>query len=108
MTFYALVALIAAVISFGASWAVWGLSHRFKLYPGIRERDVHTTPTPRLGGIAIVIGIETNTGSAAVRTRRSTGNKPHRTTTTTPARNIHADNPARGGRGAPVVSVVSF
>jgi len=33
------------------------LSHRFKLYPGIRERDVHTTPTPRLGGIAIVTGV---------------------------------------------------
>lgn len=57
MTFYVLVALIAGVVSFGASWAVLRLSHRFKLYPGIRDRDVHTTPTPRLGGIAIVIGI---------------------------------------------------
>ena len=57
MTFYLLVALIAAVVSFGASWGVLRLSHRYKLYPGIRERDVHTTPTPRLGGIAIVIGI---------------------------------------------------
>lgn len=57
MTFYLLVALIAAVVSFGASWGVIKLSHRFKLYPGIRERDVHTQPTPRLGGIAIVIGI---------------------------------------------------
>ncbi|MCA1942388.1 MAG: undecaprenyl/decaprenyl-phosphate alpha-N-acetylglucosaminyl 1-phosphate transferase [Yonghaparkia sp.] len=59
MTFYLLVALIAGVVSFGASWAVLRLSHRFKLYPGIRDRDVHTTPTPRLGGIAIVIGIVT-------------------------------------------------
>ncbi|UTT62661.1 MraY family glycosyltransferase [Microcella humidisoli] len=57
MTFYLLVALIAGLVSFGASWGVLRLSHRFKLYPGIRERDVHTTPTPRLGGIAIVIGI---------------------------------------------------
>jgi UDP-GlcNAc:undecaprenyl-phosphate GlcNAc-1-phosphate transferase len=57
VTFYLLVALIAGVVSFGASWAVLRLSHRFKLYPGIRDRDVHTTPTPRLGGIAIVIGI---------------------------------------------------
>ncbi|MDX2025571.1 MraY family glycosyltransferase [Microcella sp.] len=57
MTFYLLVALIAAIVSFGASWGVLRLSHRFKLYPGIRERDVHTTPTPRLGGIAIVVGI---------------------------------------------------
>lgn len=59
MTFYLLVALIAGVVSFAASWAVLRLSHRFKLYPGIRDRDVHTTPTPRLGGIAIVIGIVT-------------------------------------------------
>lgn len=57
MTFYLLVALISGVVSFGASWGVLRLSHRFKLYPGIRERDVHTTPTPRLGGIAIVTGI---------------------------------------------------
>ncbi len=57
MTFYLLVALIAGLVSFGASWGVLRLSHRFKLYPGIRDRDVHTTPTPRLGGIAIVIGI---------------------------------------------------
>ncbi len=57
MTFYLLVAVIAGLVSFGASWAVLRLSHRFKLYPGIRDRDVHTTPTPRLGGIAIVIGI---------------------------------------------------
>lgn len=57
MTFYLLVALIAGLVSFGASWGVRRLGHRFKLYPGIRERDVHTTPTPRLGGIAIVIGI---------------------------------------------------
>jgi UDP-GlcNAc:undecaprenyl-phosphate GlcNAc-1-phosphate transferase len=59
VTFYLLVALIAGVVSFAASWAVLRLSHRFKLYPGIRDRDVHTTPTPRLGGIAIVIGIVT-------------------------------------------------
>lgn len=57
MTFYLLVALIAGLVSFVASWAVLRLSHRYKLYPGIRERDVHTTPTPRLGGIAIVLGI---------------------------------------------------
>jgi len=31
VTFYLLVALIAGVVSFGASWAVLRLSHRFKL-----------------------------------------------------------------------------
>jgi UDP-GlcNAc:undecaprenyl-phosphate GlcNAc-1-phosphate transferase len=57
VTFYVLIAVIAAVVSFGASWAVLRLSHRFKLYPDIRDRDVHTEPTPRLGGIAIVTGV---------------------------------------------------
>jgi len=57
VTFYVLVGLIAAIVSFGASWAVIKLSHRFKLYAGIRDRDVHTTPTPRLGGIAIMMGL---------------------------------------------------
>jgi UDP-GlcNAc:undecaprenyl-phosphate/decaprenyl-phosphate GlcNAc-1-phosphate transferase len=65
VTFYLLVALIAAIVSFGASWGVLRLSHRFKLYPGIRERDVHTTPTPRLGGIAIVVGIVVSLGIAS-------------------------------------------
>ncbi|WP_082515024.1 MraY family glycosyltransferase [Yonghaparkia sp. Root332] len=57
MTFYALVALIAAIASFAVGSAVLALSHRFKLYPGIRDRDVHTRPTPRLGGIGIVLGV---------------------------------------------------
>ncbi len=57
MRFYLLVALISGVASFGGSYAVYRLSKRFKLYPGIRDRDVHTNPTPRLGGIAIVFGV---------------------------------------------------
>jgi len=54
---YALIGLVAAAISFGGSQLLLKLSHRFKIYPGIRDRDVHTTPTPRLGGLAIVIGL---------------------------------------------------
>ncbi|MFN3708178.1 MraY family glycosyltransferase [Microcella sp.] len=57
MRFLLLIALIAAAVSFVGAWAIVRISHRFKLYPGIRERDVHTRPTPRLGGIAIVIGV---------------------------------------------------
>lgn len=57
MRFLALVALIAAVVSFLGAWALVTLGRRFKLYPGIRDRDVHTNPTPRLGGIAIVTGV---------------------------------------------------
>jgi UDP-GlcNAc:undecaprenyl-phosphate GlcNAc-1-phosphate transferase len=32
------------------------LSHRYRLYPKIRSRDVHTQPTPRLGGVAMFLG----------------------------------------------------
>ncbi|WP_168627860.1 MULTISPECIES: MraY family glycosyltransferase [unclassified Cryobacterium] len=57
MIFYVLAGLIAAVVTFALSFVIWKLSSRFRLYPKIRERDVHTTPTPRLGGIAMFLGI---------------------------------------------------
>lgn len=55
--FYVLVAGVSGLISFGASWAIWKLSHKYRLYPKIRARDVHTRPTPRLGGIALFLGV---------------------------------------------------
>lgn len=57
IVFYVLVALVSGVVTFGLSVLIYRLSHRFRLYPQIRERDVHTRPTPRLGGIAMFIGI---------------------------------------------------
>jgi len=54
---YLFTIIVTAAITFVLTWAVWRLRLRFKLYPGIRERDVHTTPTPRLGGVAIFLGI---------------------------------------------------
>ncbi|WP_298041101.1 MraY family glycosyltransferase [uncultured Microbacterium sp.] len=56
---YLFTIILTATITVIMSWAVWQLSLRFKLYPGIRERDVHTTPTPRLGGVAMFLGIAT-------------------------------------------------
>lgn len=56
MTVFALIALFAALVTFGGSVAVWKLAHKYQIYPGIRARDVHTRPTPRLGGIAMFIG----------------------------------------------------
>lgn len=55
--FYLLVMGVSAIVAFGGSWLIWKLSHRYRLYPKIRERDVHTRPTPRLGGVAIFLGI---------------------------------------------------
>ena len=57
MTIFLLLALISAVVTFGASMVVYTVSHKYRLYPKIRERDVHTRPTPRLGGIAMFLGI---------------------------------------------------
>ncbi|MGP3535314.1 MraY family glycosyltransferase [Microbacterium sp. RD1] len=57
MKLYLVLVVFTAVVTFVLTWAVWRLSLRFKLYPGIRERDVHKTPTPRLGGVAMFLGI---------------------------------------------------
>jgi UDP-GlcNAc:undecaprenyl-phosphate GlcNAc-1-phosphate transferase len=54
---YLIIGLVSAIISFVGSHLLLRLSHRFKIYPVIRDRDVHTTPTPRLGGAAIVLGL---------------------------------------------------
>ncbi|MGM1015935.1 MAG: MraY family glycosyltransferase [Actinomycetota bacterium] len=62
---YLFTVIVTAAITLALSWGVWQLSLRFKLYPGIRERDVHTTPTPRLGGVAIFLGIAAAIGLSA-------------------------------------------
>ena len=57
MKLYLLTALVTAAITCVFSFVVWKVALRFKWYPAVRERDVHTTPTPRLGGVAMLIGI---------------------------------------------------
>jgi len=55
--YYLLALAIAAVVSFVLSIVVWRVGLRFRLYPQIRSRDVHSTPTPRLGGVAMWAGV---------------------------------------------------
>lgn len=55
--FYLLIAGISAVVTFGLAVVIWKLSTKYRLYPKIRARDVHTRPTPRLGGVAMFIGM---------------------------------------------------
>jgi UDP-GlcNAc:undecaprenyl-phosphate/decaprenyl-phosphate GlcNAc-1-phosphate transferase len=55
--FYLLVGLVAAVVSFLGSLVMLWVGRKYKLHPAIRERDVHTVPTPRLGGIAMFVGV---------------------------------------------------
>jgi UDP-GlcNAc:undecaprenyl-phosphate GlcNAc-1-phosphate transferase len=57
IVFYVAVVLVAAAVTFTVAFAIWKLSHKYRLYPKIRERDVHTRPTPRLGGLAMFFGI---------------------------------------------------
>jgi UDP-GlcNAc:undecaprenyl-phosphate GlcNAc-1-phosphate transferase len=63
---YILVGVISAVVTFGLSLVIYKLAHRYRWYPKIRERDVHTRPTPRLGGIAMFIGILVAFGVASL------------------------------------------
>ncbi|ALJ21168.1 MraY family glycosyltransferase [Microbacterium sp. No. 7] len=57
MKSYLLVLLVTAALTLAFTWIVWRVALRHKLYPAIRERDVHTVPTPRLGGIAMFLGV---------------------------------------------------
>ena len=66
MRAYLLIALIAALVTFGATWLVLKLAHRFKIYPAIRSRDAHSRPTPRLGGIAMMLGFAVSIGVASL------------------------------------------
>lgn len=56
MTFI-LITLAAAVITFVASRVVLRLALKHGIHPPVRERDVHSRPTPRLGGVAMCIGV---------------------------------------------------
>lgn len=47
---------VTAVVTFVLSYFVLKFGLKHKLYPEIRERDVHTRPTPRLGGVAMYLG----------------------------------------------------
>lgn len=48
--------LAAAAVTFVGTYLVLKLAHKYKIYPQIRSRDVHTKPTPRLGGVAMFFG----------------------------------------------------
>lgn len=56
MRAYLLMMAVSAAVTFFGTLAVLKLAHRYKIYPQIRARDVHTKPTPRLGGLAMFGG----------------------------------------------------
>lgn len=54
---YLIVAVVATAVTALASYAVLLLSRKYQLAPAVRPRDVHRTPTPRLGGVAMFAGL---------------------------------------------------
>ncbi|MHA3684902.1 MraY family glycosyltransferase [Leucobacter sp. HY1910] len=63
---YLIVAGVAVVVTAIASYVVLLLSRRFNLAPAVRARDVHKTPTPRLGGVAMFVGLLSAFGVGAM------------------------------------------
>ena len=57
MIFYLVVALTAIAVSFLLALSLWRLGIRYRWHREIRPRDVHQEPTPRLGGIAVYMGM---------------------------------------------------
>jgi UDP-GlcNAc:undecaprenyl-phosphate GlcNAc-1-phosphate transferase len=55
--FYVAAGGLSAVVTFLLAQLIARLGMKYRLYPQIRERDVHTRPTPRLGGVAMFVGI---------------------------------------------------
>lgn len=54
---YVLVCVVVAVVTFVATPLARWTAARYGAYTPVRDRDVHTTVIPRLGGLAMLIGL---------------------------------------------------
>ncbi|GAA2244104.1 MraY family glycosyltransferase [Rarobacter faecitabidus] len=57
MRVYLLVSVVAAVVTFLLTPLARWIATRSGAYTAVRDRDVHTIPTPRLGGLAMLGGL---------------------------------------------------
>ncbi|MCL2788107.1 MAG: undecaprenyl/decaprenyl-phosphate alpha-N-acetylglucosaminyl 1-phosphate transferase [Micrococcales bacterium] len=57
MKLYLLVAAISALVTFAAVPLIRVFARKIGAMTPVRERDVHTRPTPRLGGVAMLLGV---------------------------------------------------
>ena len=57
MRAYFLVALITALVTYLSTWSVRFIAKKYNIHPAIRDRDVHKTPIPRIGGLAMFAGL---------------------------------------------------
>jgi len=62
---YLLVMAVAAVVTFLTTSPVRGIAVRLRALSPVRDRDVHSTPVPRLGGVAILTGFAAALGLAS-------------------------------------------
>jgi len=62
MSFYFFLGLGALASSFLVAFALWRAGTKYHWHRDIRPRDVHKDPTPRLGGIAVFVGIVVGVG----------------------------------------------
>ncbi len=53
---YLFVIVVAAIVTYAATPLMRWLAVRFKAYTPVRDRDVHSVPIPRLGGVAMLLG----------------------------------------------------
>jgi UDP-GlcNAc:undecaprenyl-phosphate/decaprenyl-phosphate GlcNAc-1-phosphate transferase len=65
MRAYLLMIALTAVVTFIATHFVIKYTLKHKIYPEIRSRDSHSTPTPRLGGLGMFAGFLVAMGVAA-------------------------------------------
>lgn len=59
MKYYVFTVILTAAATLALTAIVWRVGMRYKIYPAVRERDVHTTPKPRIGGVAMFLGVLT-------------------------------------------------
>lgn len=57
MRSYLLILLVAAIVTYLMTPALRVLALRLGAMTAVRDRDVHETPTPRLGGVAMLLGL---------------------------------------------------
>ena len=54
---YVLTGVLVAAVTYLLTPYARQLAIRFHAFTEVRDRDVHTIPTPRLGGVAMYIGL---------------------------------------------------
>lgn len=65
MRVYLTLLVVAALVTYVATPLMRAVAARFGAVSAVRERDVHSVPTPRLGGVAIYLGIVAAIGVAS-------------------------------------------